>query len=80
VRFLCLTALLRIAEQSAGRIDQDDLPAILKARSKKSPCACQGSVSEQPDDQERPCLHCIMVELIDEIFPEYPAAGGEPDT
>lgn len=21
-----------------------------------------------------------MVELIDEIFPEYPAAGGEPDT
>jgi hypothetical protein len=29
---------------------------------------------------ERPCLHCMMVELIDDFFAEYPAAGGEPDT
>ena len=35
---------------------------------------------EQPDDQERPCLHCMMIELIDQFFAEYPAAGGEPDT
>jgi len=36
-----------------------------------------------PEDQateERPCLHCMMVELIDDFFAEYPAAGGEPDT
>ena len=32
-----------------------------------------------PEDQaeERPCLHCMMVELIDDFFAEYPAAGGE---
>jgi hypothetical protein len=36
-----------------------------------------------PEDQasdERPCLHCMMVELIDDFFAEYPAAGGERDT
>jgi hypothetical protein len=34
-----------------------------------------------PEDQteQRPCLHCMMVELIDDFFAEYPAAGGEPD-
>jgi hypothetical protein len=35
-----------------------------------------------PEDQvsnERPCLHCMIVELIDDFFSEYPAAGGEPD-
>jgi hypothetical protein len=30
-------------------------------------------------DQERPCLHCMMLELIDDFFAEYPAASGEPD-
>jgi hypothetical protein len=37
-------------------------------------------MSESRDDQERPCLHCIMVELIDDFFAEYPATTGEPDT
>lgn len=37
-------------------------------------------MSEQQDNQERPCLHCMMVELIDQFFAEYPATGGEPDT
>ena len=37
-------------------------------------------MSEQQDDQERPCLHCMMVELIDEFFAEYPATGREEDT
>jgi hypothetical protein len=32
------------------------------------------------DDQERPCLHCMMVELIDDFFAEYPATIDEPDT
>jgi hypothetical protein len=35
-------------------------------------------MSEQ-DDQERPCLHCMMVELLDDFFAEYPATSGEPD-
>ena len=37
-------------------------------------------MSQKPDDQERPCLHCMMVELIDDFFAEYPAATVEPDT
>jgi hypothetical protein len=36
-------------------------------------------MSAQQDDQERPCLHCMMVELLDDFFAEYPAASGEPD-
>jgi hypothetical protein len=27
-------------------------------------------------DQERPCLHCLIVELIDDFLGEYPAAAG----
>lgn len=37
-------------------------------------------MSEERDDQERPCLHCMMVELIDDFFAEYPATTGEPNT
>ena len=29
--------------------------------------------------QERPCLHCMMVELIDDFFVEYPATTGGSD-
>jgi hypothetical protein len=29
--------------------------------------------------EERPCLHCMMVELIEDFFAEYPATSGEPD-
>jgi hypothetical protein len=36
------------------------------------------SMSKEQDDEGRPCLHCIMVELIDEFFAEYPAATSEP--
>ena len=35
---------------------------------------------DERDDQERPCLHCMMIELIDDFFAEYPAATDEPDT
>jgi hypothetical protein len=31
-------------------------------------------------NEERPCLHCMIVELIDQFFDEYPATNGEPDT
>src|SRR5215468_9573809 len=32
---------------------------------------------ESENEQERPCLHCLMVELIDDFFAEYsPARGG----
>jgi hypothetical protein len=35
---------------------------------------------EQDEYQERPCLHCLIVELIDDFFAEHPATTGEPDT
>jgi len=31
-------------------------------------------------DQERPCLHCMIVELIDDFFAEYPTTLGGSDT
>jgi hypothetical protein len=37
-------------------------------------------MSDERDDEERPCLHCMMVELIDDFFAEHPRATGEPDT
>jgi hypothetical protein len=37
-------------------------------------------MSKERDDEGRPCLHCLMIELIDEFFAEYPATTGEPDT
>jgi hypothetical protein len=27
-------------------------------------------------DEERPCLHCMIVELIDDFFAEHPATAG----
>jgi len=35
---------------------------------------------ETQDTEERPCLHCMMVELIEDFFAENPATSGEPDT
>jgi hypothetical protein len=38
------------------------------------------SVMAEPEsEQERPCLHCMMVELIDDFFAEYPPAPGGSD-
>jgi hypothetical protein len=37
-------------------------------------------MSEQQDTESRPCLHCMMVELIDNFFIEHPATTGELDT
>jgi hypothetical protein len=36
-------------------------------------------MSEARDDQERPCLHCMMVELIDDFFSEHPPPAGGSD-
>src|SRR6516164_569315 len=33
-------------------------------------------MSQEQGDQERPCLHCIIVELIDDFFADYPATAG----
>jgi hypothetical protein len=33
-------------------------------------------MSREREDQERPCLHCMMVELIDDFFAENPATAG----
>jgi hypothetical protein len=35
---------------------------------------------DQEADEERPCLHCQIVELIDDFFAEYRAATVEPNT
>jgi len=35
---------------------------------------------DQEANEERPCLHCLIVELIDDCFAEYPVTSGEPDT
>jgi hypothetical protein len=35
---------------------------------------------EAQNPEERPCLHCTMVELIEDFFAENPAMSGEPDT
>ena len=34
---------------------------------------------EAQDTEERPCLHCMVVELIEDFFAENPATSGEPD-
>jgi hypothetical protein len=36
-------------------------------------------MSDEQVAQERPCLHCMMVELIDDYFAEYPAMQGRSD-
>jgi hypothetical protein len=36
-------------------------------------------MSEERDDQERPCLHCMMVGLIDDFFAEHPALPAASD-
>ena len=33
-------------------------------------------MSRKEEDQERPCLHCMIVDLIDDFFAEYPATAG----
>jgi hypothetical protein len=33
-------------------------------------------MSEKEERHERPCLHCMIVELIDDFFAEYPTAGS----
>ena len=34
---------------------------------------------EQNEDEERPCLHCLIVEMIDDFFAEYPVSTDEPE-
>ena len=38
------------------------------------------AMSDERDNEERPCLHCMIVELIDQFSEEYPATPGGPDT
>jgi len=35
---------------------------------------------DQDQSEERPCLHCLIVDLIDEFFAEYPAAPDDAAT
>jgi hypothetical protein len=36
-------------------------------------------MSEKEERNERPCLHCMIVEMIDDFFAEYPTAGSDSD-
>ena len=33
-------------------------------------------MSDERESQERPCLHCMIVELIDDFFADYSATAG----
>ena len=37
-------------------------------------------MAEEQDNEERPCLHCMIVELIEHFFEEYAATGDGSDT
>jgi hypothetical protein len=34
-------------------------------------------MSQEHVAEERPCLHCVIVELIEDFFAEYPASGSD---
>jgi DNA-directed RNA polymerase specialized sigma24 family protein len=34
---------------------------------------------EQQSEQDRPCLHCAMMEVIDDFFAEYPTSSDQSD-
>jgi hypothetical protein len=35
---------------------------------------------KQEADEERPCLHCLIADTIDEFYAEYGSLSGEKDT
>jgi hypothetical protein len=38
-------------------------------------------MSEKPEaDEERPCLHCLIADTIDQFYAEYGSLSGENDT
>ena len=37
-------------------------------------------MSKNQDRDERPCLHCMIIDLLEDFFAEYPAPQDEPDT
>src|SRR5437660_762526 len=38
-------------------------------------------MSEKPEsDEERPCLHCLIADTIDDFYAEYGSVSGEKDT
>jgi hypothetical protein len=38
-------------------------------------------MADEPDnDDERPCLHCMIADLIDEFYAEYGSLSGEKNT
>jgi hypothetical protein len=37
-------------------------------------------MSKEQDAEGRPCLHCLMVNLIEDYFAEFSATNGDPDT
>jgi hypothetical protein len=39
----------------------------------------RAAITDDPkDDEERPCLHCLLVDTIDNFFADYPVSEDEP--
>ena len=36
-------------------------------------------MSENQDKDKQPCLHCMIMDLLEDFFAEYAAPQGEPD-
>jgi len=34
---------------------------------------------DQEANGERPCLHCLIIELVDDFFAQYPVSSDEPE-
>jgi hypothetical protein len=38
------------------------------------------SEEDRPSEEERPCLHCLIADTIDDFYAEYGSLSGEKDT
>jgi hypothetical protein len=63
-----MTAAERLAAGHRGNCPDESLIFVLNRKA---------LMSEGQDEEDGPCLHCMMVELVDQFFEEYPAATGD---
>ena len=35
--------------------------------------------SAEPQDQERPCLHCVLLDLLEDFYAQFQPENGEPE-
>src|SRR5438552_12948736 len=52
-----------------------------QARHRTRSAHARMTMSDNPDsNEERPCLHCLIGDVIDDFYAEYGSLSGEPDT